>query len=133
MVGGGGGDDVVVGILVVDGVIDGDVIGDLICGGDGCTVDVAVVLDDVIGGYLFLSIFLFTVVVFVSFDIVGGSSGTIIGGSFKKWGLIGGGVELNDVCATDHVFGWCWIDVGFPFGMEIRGGGLGRSLSLYIL
>ena len=95
MVGGGGGDDVVVGILVVDGVIDGDVIGDLICGGDGFNVDVAVVLDDVIGGYLFLSIFLFTVVVFVSFDIVGGSSGTIIGGSFKKWGLIG--VELNDV------------------------------------
>jgi len=107
VVGGGGGDDVVVGVLVVDGVI---------------------------GGYLFLSIFLFTVVVFVSFDIVGGSSGTIIGGSFKKCGLIGGGVELNDVCATDHVFGWCWIDdVGFPFGMEIRGGGLGRSLSLYVL
>ena len=50
-----------------------------------------------IGGYLFLSIFLFTVVVFVSFDIVGNSSGTIMGGSFKKWGLIGGGVELNDV------------------------------------
>ena len=93
---GGGGDDVVVGILVVDGVIGGGVVGDLICGG-GFNVDVAVVLDDVIGGYLFLSIFLFTVVVFVSFDIVGGSSGTIIGGSFKKWGLIGGGVELNDV------------------------------------